>query len=147
LVPLALFIAAIPLVTSSVVDAIGPSLRANFVAEIVLMVIDFLAVPLIIAASAAFTVGGLGGYTARWALTAVGAGALAWTGVGVVILPVAYALEPVVHPCQGVESYCWAPPLGGIATVLFVLGLAPAPLGGLLGGALRVWVGRMAHAS
>jgi hypothetical protein len=64
----------------------------------------------------------------------VGAGALAWTGVGAVILPVAYALETVVHPCQGVESYCWAPLLGGFAAVLFAVGLAVAPLGGLLGG-------------
>jgi len=111
----------------------------------VLTGIYFLAVPLILAAAAAFTVGGLGGYAPRWALTAVGAGTLAWMGAGAVVVPVAYALETMVHPCQGVASYCWGPLLGGFATVLFAVGLVVAPLGGLLGGALRAWVGRSAQ--
>jgi hypothetical protein len=147
LVALALFIAALPLVNSVFIDAIGPISTANFVVGVVLTGIYFLSIPLLLAAAAAFTVGGLGGYAARWALTAVGAGALAWTGAGVAILPLAYALDSVVHPCQGVSSLCWGPSLVSFAAVLFVLGLAVAPLGGLLGGSLRAWVGRMAHAS
>lgn len=147
LVALALFVAALPLVNSVFTDAISSISRANFVVAVVLTGIYFLSIPLLLAATAAFTVGGLGGYAARWALTAVGAGALAWTGAGVALLLTGYALDSVVHPCQGVQSYCWSISLMSFATVIFALGLVVAPLGGLLGGSLRAWVGRMVHAS
>jgi hypothetical protein len=65
-----------------------------------------LSIPLIIAAAAAFTVGGLGGYAARWALTAMAAGVLAWTGAGALVLPLAYVWFFVLDPCNEATASC-----------------------------------------
>jgi hypothetical protein len=100
--------------------------------------------PFIAAAAPAFTVGGLGGYAARWAGSAVWAGILAWVGTGVVILPVAYLVYVSTPPCDSTKYFCIdLPPLIILVPlILFAVGLMVAPLGGLAGGTMRAWVGR-----
>jgi hypothetical protein len=101
--------------------------------------------PFIASAAPAFTVGGLGGYAAPWARSAVWAGVLAWVGTGVVILPVAYVLYIVLVPaCDSTKYLCLdlGPTIVLLLLFLFAVGLVVAPLGGLAGGALRAWVGR-----
>jgi hypothetical protein len=109
-----------------------------------ILVAYLLGSPFIAAAAPAFTVGGLGGYAAPWAGSAVWAGILAWVGTGVAILPVAYLAYVSTPPCDTTKSFCIdLPPLVILVPlVLFAVGLVVAPLGGLAGGALRAWVGR-----
>jgi hypothetical protein len=117
--------------------AVGTALIYAYIASI----------PLLITAAAAFTVGGLGGYAARWALTAMVAGVLAWAGIGVVVLPAAYWWVYVLYPCPNdPTSICLGPSLADGLRLIVVGGLVVAPLGGPLGGALRAWVGRSARA-
>jgi hypothetical protein len=106
-----------------------------------------LSIPLIIAAAAAFTGGGLGGYAARWKLTAMGAGVLAWTGTGALVLPLAYVWFFVLRPYNQATAFmCLGPSIFSFLVMIFVGGLVVALLGGLLGGAQRAWVGRSAQA-
>jgi hypothetical protein len=69
------------------------STTANFPSAMktVLYTAYILSIPLTVTAAAAFTVGGLGGYAARWASIAMGAGVLTWIGAGAIVLPLAYA--------------------------------------------------------
>jgi hypothetical protein len=105
--------------------------------------------PFIAAAAPAFTVGGLGGYAAKWARSAVWAGILAWVGTGLVILSVAcLAYFSPAPPCDSTKHLCidLHPLIILVPLVLFAVGLVVAPLGGLAGGALRAWVGRNVRA-
>ncbi len=113
-------------------------------ANTAIAVVYLLGGPFIAAAAPAFTVGGLGGYAARWAGSAVWSGILAWVGMGVVILPVAYLLYISAPPCDSTKNFCidLRPLIILIPLFLFGVGLVVAPLGGLAGGALRAWVGR-----
>jgi hypothetical protein len=113
-------------------------------ANIAILVVYLLGGPFIAAAAPAFTVGGLGGYTAPWARSAVWSGILAWVGTGVVMLPVAYLAYVLTPPCDSTKYFCLdlRPLIILVPLFLFALGLVVAPLGGLAGGALRAWVGR-----
>jgi hypothetical protein len=121
--------------------------RANFPPAVVTALDDayILSIPLTITAAAAFTVGGLGGYASRWALTAMGAGVLAWLGAGALVLPLAYAWFYVLSPCQD-PTLCFSDSVFSFLVRVFVGGLVGALFGGLLGGALRTWVGRSVQA-
>jgi hypothetical protein len=113
--------------------------------NIAIVVAYLLGGPFISGAAPAFTVGGLGGYAASWAPTAAGAGVLAWVGTGVVILPAAYVWYFVLlPPCDSTKYLCLhlGPTIVLLLLFLFVLGLVVAPLGGLVGGAARAWVGQ-----
>jgi len=126
--------------TSTIANLPPPVLTALYAAYI-------LSIPLVITAAAAFTVGGLGGYAARWASIAMGAGILAWIGAGAVVLPLAYAWFFMLSPCNRATAFmCLGPSIFSFLVMVFVGGLiVVAPLGGLLGGALRAWVGRSAQ--
>jgi hypothetical protein len=83
LLTLALLVVGIPLVSSVFMASINSIAGVNYAVGPALIYAYIASIPLIITAAAAFTVGGLGGYAARWALTAMVAGVLAWAGIGV----------------------------------------------------------------
>jgi hypothetical protein len=78
-------------------------------------------IPLLITAAAAFTVGGLGGYAARWVGAAMGAAALAWAGIGVVVLPVTYAQFYVLNPCKN-TTFCFSDAFFSLLVIIVVGG-------------------------
>jgi hypothetical protein len=146
LVTLALLVVGIPLVSSVFMASINSISGVNYAVGTALIYAYIASIPLIITAAAVFTVGGLGGYAARWALTAMMAGVLTWAAIGVVVLPAAYAWFYRINPCQN-TTFCFSDALYSLLLIIVVGGLVVAPLGGLLGGALRAWVGRNAHAA
>jgi hypothetical protein len=145
LVTLALLVVGIPLVSNIFMASINPISGVNYALGTALIYAYIASIPLIITAAAAFTVGGVGGYAARWALTAMGAGALAWAAIGVVVLPAAYAWYYRINPCQNI-TFCFSDAIYSGLVIIVVGGLVAAPLGGLCGGALRARVGRSAQA-
>jgi len=144
LVALALLVVVILVVNSLFMASINPISGVNYAVGTALIYTYIASIPLLITAAAAFTVGGLGGYTARWALTAMGAGALDWTAIGGVALAVTYAQYYILNPCKD-STFCFSDAFFSGLVMIFVGGLVVAPLGGLLGGALRAWVGRSAQ--
>jgi hypothetical protein len=125
----------ISFISSTSIANLPPSVKTALYAAYIL------SIPLIIAAAAAFTVGGLGGYAARWTLSSMGVGLLAWMGAGALVLPLAYAWFYILNPCQD-PTLCFSDSIFSFLVMVFVGGLVVAPLGGLLGGALRTRVGR-----
>jgi hypothetical protein len=91
LVALALLVVVIVVVNRLFMASINPISGVNYALVTALIYVYVASIPLLITAAAAFTVGGLGGYAGRWALTAMGAGALDWTAIGGVALAVTYA--------------------------------------------------------
>jgi hypothetical protein len=148
LVGLALVVAGVAAMNISFISSISTTANLPPAAKTTLYAAYILSIPLIITAAAAFTVGGLGGYAARWANIAMGAGVLTWIGAGAVVLPLAYAWFFVLSPCNKATAFiCLGPSIFSFLVMVFVGGLiVVAPLGGLLGGALRAWVGRSAQA-
>ena len=145
LVTLALLVVGIVVVNGVFMASINPISGVNYALGTALVYAYVASIPLLITAAAAFTVGGLGGYTARLALTAMGTGALDWAGIGVVVLPVAYVQWYMLSPCAD-STFCFSDSFFSGLALILVGGLVVAPLGGLLGGVLRVWVGRSAQA-
>jgi hypothetical protein len=145
LVTLALLVVGIPLVSNIFMASINPISGVNYALGTALIYAYIASIPLTITAAAAFTVGGVGGYADRWALTAPIAGALAWAAIGVVVLPAAYAWYYRINPCQN-TPFCFSDAIFSLLVIIVVGGLVVAPLGGLLGGALRARVGRSAPA-
>ena len=147
LVGLALVVAGVVAMNISFISSSSTRADLNPAVGTALLAAYVLSIPLIITAAAAFTVGGLGGYAAHWVGAAMGAGALAWTGVGALVLPLAYLWFFVLDPCNEATAFiCLGPSIFSFLLMIFVGGLVVAPLGGLLGGALRVRVRRSAQA-
>ena len=144
LVTLTLLGVGIVVVNGVFMASINPISGVNYALGTALIYAYVARIPLLITAAAAFTVGGLGGYTARWALTAMGAGSLDWTTIGGVALAVTYADYYVFNPCKN-TTLCFSDAFFSGLVVIFVGGLVVAPLGGMLGGALRARVGRSAN--
>lgn len=147
LVGLALVVAGVVAMNISFISSSSTRADLNPAVGTALLAAYVLSIPLIITAAAAFTVGGLGGYAAHWVGAAMGAGAPAWTGVGALVLPLAYLWFFVLDPCNEATAFiCLGPSIFSFLLMIFVGGLVVAPLGGLLGGALRVRVRRSAQA-
>jgi hypothetical protein len=126
--------------------------NGNSPAALAILAAFLLGAPLIFAAAPAFTIGGIGGYSSSWAPTAVWAGVLAWVGAGVAVLPATYLWYFVLNPCHSSGnlfrggSLCVGPAITSFLLFAFAVGVALAPLGGLVGGALRAWVGQSVRA-
>jgi hypothetical protein len=144
LLGMALVIAGVAVMNISFISSTSTTANLPWPVKTVLYAAYILSIPLIMTAAAAFTVGGLGGYAARRALTAMGSGILAWVGAGALVLPLAYAWFYVLNPCQK-TTLCFSDAIFSLLAMVFVGGLVVAPLGGLLGGALRTRVGRSAQ--
>jgi hypothetical protein len=146
LVTLALLVVGILAVNSVFMASINPVSRVNYALGTALIYAYIASIPVLITAAAAFTVGGIGGYAARWRLTAMGAGTLDWAAIGVVVLAVTYADYYVFNPCKN-TSFCFSDAIFSFLVMVVAGGLVLAPLGGLLGGALRARVGRSVQVS
>ncbi len=146
LVTLALLVVGIVVVNGVFMASINPISGVNYALGTALIYAYIASIPLIITSAAAFTVGGIGGYAARWRLTAMGAGALDWAAIGGVVLAVTYAEYYVFNPCKN-TSLCFSDAFFSGLVMIFVGGLVVVPLGGLLGGALRARVGQSAQAN
>jgi hypothetical protein len=145
LVGLALVVAGVVVMNISFISSTATIANLPSAVHTALYDAYIISIPLIITAAAAFTVGGLGGYASRWALTAMGAGVLAWIGAGALVLALAYAWFYVLSPCQD-PTFCFSDSIFSFLVRVFVGGLVVALVGGLLGGALRTWVGHSVQA-
>jgi hypothetical protein len=106
LVTLALLVVGIVVVNGVFMASINPISGVIYALGTALIYAYIASVPLLITAATAFTVGGLGGYTARWALTAMGAGALDWTAIGGLALAVTYAQYYILNLCTD-ATFCF----------------------------------------